>query len=98
MEILDGASMRVAMSASIQLPVSCYVFLFCSRWAMADTDPETPEWTVAWTIKRALRLHLGPRHSYVPSTIAREVVSALRLAKWRISKEPPDPPHATPGE
>jgi len=65
---------------------------------MADTDPETPEWTIAWTIKRALRLHLGPRHSYVPSTIAREVVAALRLAKWRLSKEPPDPPHATPGE
>lgn len=65
---------------------------------MADTDPETPEWTIAWTLKRALRLHLGPRHSYVPSTIARDVVAALRLAKWRISKEPPDPPHATPGE
>jgi hypothetical protein len=26
------------------------------------------------------------------------VVAALRLAKWRLSKEPPDPPHATPGE
>jgi hypothetical protein len=98
MEILRNAAMRVARAASIQPAVRCPVFLICSRSRMTDTDPETPEWTIAWTIKRALRLHLGPRHSYVPSTIAREVLAALRLAKWRISKEPPDPPHATPGE
>ena len=98
MEILRGPAMRVVLAASIQLAVSCLVFPVCSSSRMADTDPETPEWTIAWTIKRALRLHLGPRHSYVPSTIAREVTAALRLAKWRISKEPPDPPHATPGE
>jgi len=61
-------------------------------------DPETPEWTIAWAIKRALRKHLGPRHSYLSSVIAREVVAALRLSKWRISKEPPRPPHSTPGE
>lgn len=76
----------------------CDVPILFTLLRMADTDPETPEWTIAWTIKRALRLHLGPRHGYVPSTIAREVVAALRLAKWRLSKEPPDPPHATPGE
>jgi hypothetical protein len=68
---------------------------------MADPDPipdpSTPEWTIAWTIKRALRLHLGPRHRYLPVTIAREVVAALRLSKWRITKEPPNPPHSTFG-
>ena len=76
----------------------CDVPVLFTLVRMTDTDPETPEWTIAWTIKRALRLHLGPRHGYVPSTIAREVVAALRLAKWRLNKEPPDPPHATPGE
>ena len=81
MEILRGPAMRVVLAASIQLAVSCLVFPVCSRSRMADTDPETPEWTIAWTIKRALMLHLGPRHSYVPSTIAREVTAALRLAK-----------------
>ena len=84
------------------------------RWSLADVlflflprhmpdpdqmpDPETPEWTIAWAIKRALRMHLGPRHEYLPSSIARDVVAALRLSKWRISKEPPNPPHSTPGE
>jgi hypothetical protein len=67
---------------------------------MADQDPlpdsNSPEWTI-WTIKRALRLHLGPRHTYLPSLIAREVVAALRLSKWRISKELPSPPHSTFG-
>jgi hypothetical protein len=69
---------------------------------MADTDPmpdpESPEWTIAWTIKKALRLHLGPRHRYLPAAIAREVVAALRLSKWRLVKDPPNPPHSTPGE
>jgi hypothetical protein len=69
---------------------------------MADTDPmpdpHSPEWTIAWTIKKALRLHLGPRHRYLPATIAREVVAALRLSKWRLVKDPPSPPHSTPGE
>lgn len=69
---------------------------------MPDTDPmpdpETPEWTVAWAIKRALRLHLGPQHKYLPVTIARDVVAALKLSNWRISKGPPHPPHSTPGK
>lgn len=69
---------------------------------MADDEPlpdaETPEWPIAWAIKRTLRLHLGPRHRYLPSHIAREVVTALRLSKWLIIKRAPDPPHSTPGE
>jgi hypothetical protein len=57
---------------------------------MADHDllpaPETPEWTVGWAIKRALRLHLGPRHTYLPWIIARDVVAALKLSNWRVTK------------
>jgi hypothetical protein len=64
---------------------------------MADTDPEIPEWTIAWTIKRALRLHLGPRHKYLLGMIAKEVIAALRLSKWRLVKEPPSPTHSTFG-
>ncbi len=97
MEVLRLASARRRMRFGFNRGSIALCSLFVHSSAMADTDPETPEWTIAWTIKRALRLHLGPRHGYVPSTIAREVVAALRLAKWRISKEPPDPPHATPG-
>jgi hypothetical protein len=69
---------------------------------MPDTDPtpdpETPEWTIAWAIKRALRLHLGPRHKYLPSIISREVTAALRLSGWFLVKKPPSQPHSTPGD
>jgi hypothetical protein len=58
-----------------------FVFSF-PYWRMADPnpmpDPESPEWNVGWTIKRALRLHLGPRHGYLPWMIARDVVAALK--------------------
>ena len=79
-----------------------FVPVLFSYGHMADTDrmpdPGTPEWTIAWAIKKALRLHLGPRHRYLPGSIAKDVVAALRLSNWRISKDPPDPPHGTPGE
>ena len=87
----------------VALPlVAGRMFYFRSRlrkWPIkTPPDPESPEWNVGWTIKRALRLHLGPRHSYLPWMIAREVVSALRLSNWHITKGPPRPPHSTPGE
>jgi hypothetical protein len=67
---------------------------------MADHDPmpapETPEWTVAYALRQLLRRHLGPKHGYVPGVIAREIVAALRLSKWRLIKEPPNPPHSGP--
>jgi hypothetical protein len=70
---------------------------------MADTDPmpdpESPEWTIAWTIKRELRMHLGPKFKrYLPTHLAEEVIKALRRSKWRLVKDPPNPPHSTPGE
>ena len=62
-------------------------------------DPESPEWTVAWTAKRVLRLHLGPHvKRFLPILLAEEIVKALLGSKWRIVKEPPNPPHSTPGE
>jgi hypothetical protein len=56
-------------------------------------DPESPECTVAWAAKRVLRLHLGPRYKrFLPRMPADEIVKALRGSKWRIIKEPPNPP------
>ena len=69
---------------------------------MADDDPmpdpSTPEWRIAWTAKRVLRMHLGPNFKrFLPVMLAEEIVAALKLSKWRITKDPPDPPHSTPG-
>jgi hypothetical protein len=69
---------------------------------MPDTDPmpdpHSPEWTIAWAIKRALRLHLGKRHAYLQASIAKDVVEALKHSRWIIIRRPPDLPHSTPGE
>jgi hypothetical protein len=43
-------------------------------------------------------MHLGPRHQYLPWIIADQVVAALKLSNWRITKGLPSPPHSTPGE
>ena len=62
-------------------------------------DPETPEWPVAWAAKEVLRRHLGPKFDRrLPMFLAKAILERMRLTKWRISKEPPDPPHSTPGE
>jgi len=70
---------------------------------MADTDPmpdpESPEWPVAWADKEVLRRHLGPKFDRrLPLFLAKAILERMRLTRWRISKEPPDPPHSTPGE
>ena len=66
---------------------------------MADADPSTPEWSVAFTAKRVLRMFLGPRYNRrVPVFLADEIVKHMRLTNWLITKRPPDPPHSTPGE
>jgi hypothetical protein len=33
-----------------------------------------------------------------PLFLAKAILERMRLTKWRINKEPPDPPHSTPGE
>jgi hypothetical protein len=79
------------------------VLVLFSYWRMADTDPmpdpESPEWTIAWTIKRELRTHWGPKFKrFLPRHLALEITKALRQSKWRLVKDPPSPPHSTPGE
>jgi hypothetical protein len=73
----------------------------CSGMTNPDPlpDPETPGWPVAWAAKEVLRRHLGPKFDRrLPSFLTKAILERMRLSKWRISKEPPDPPHSTPGE
>jgi hypothetical protein len=70
---------------------------------MADTDrmpdPDTSEWPVAWAAKEVLRRHLGPTFDRrLPLFLAKAILERMRLTKWRITKEPADPPHSTPVE
>jgi hypothetical protein len=59
-------------------------------------DPGTPEWTIALALRRSLRTHLGPRHGVRPAEPAQAVADSLRGAGWRLDRERPNPPHATP--
>ena len=34
----------------------------------------------------------------LPLFLAKAILERMRLTKWRIGKEPPDPPHSTAGE
>jgi hypothetical protein len=62
-------------------------------------DPESPEWTIAWTIKRELRTHWAPKFErFLPRYLAGEITKALRQSKWRLVKDPPNPPHSTFGK
>ncbi len=64
-----------------------------------ELDPYSPEWTIAFAIRRELRTHLGPKFKrYLPVHLAEVVTKALRMSKWRLVKDPPNPPHSTPGE
>lgn len=63
---------------------------------MTGLDPETPEWTIAFVARRFLRQHLGPKHGYVPSLLAKEIVAHLRLSRWRLVKDPPAHLTSTP--
>jgi hypothetical protein len=62
-------------------------------------DPHSPEWSIAWAAKEVLRLHLGPKFDRrLPSFLATAIMERMRLSRWRITKEPPNPPRSTPGE
>ena len=61
--------------------------------------PRRPEWPLAWAAKEVLRRHLGLKFDRrLPLFLAKAILERMRLTKWRISKEPPDAPHSTPGE
>jgi hypothetical protein len=84
-------------------PVSCPMFSSCSSMGRCPKPipcrPWTPEWTITLALRSVLRRDLGPKHAYyLPSIIAGEIANALRVAKWRLAKEPPNPPRSTPSE
>ena len=61
-------------------------------------DPHSPEWTVAWTVRRMLRMYFGPRlKRFLSKIIADEVIKDLRGSNWLITKGEPPPPFGTPG-
>lgn len=53
-----------------------------------DVDPYSPEWTVARTLRRALRSLLKPKHEARPDWIAKDVVADLRQSNWYLIKGP----------
>lgn len=55
-----------------------------------DVDPESPEWTIARTLKQHARALLGPKANRVSADlIAREITGALRMSNWRLIRIPP---------
>jgi hypothetical protein len=49
--------------------------------------------------QEVLRRHLGSKFDRrLPLFLAKAILERMRLTKWRITKEPPDAPHSTPGE
>jgi hypothetical protein len=69
---------------------------------MPDTDPmpdpKSPEWPVAWAAKRCCAGTWGQSSIGAFPCSQKAILERMRLTKWRISKEPPDDPHSTPGE
>ena len=58
-----------------------------------DVDPESPEWTIAWSLKQNARTLLGPRADRVPvDLIAKQVIGDLRRSNWRLITIPPELP------
>jgi len=58
-----------------------------------DVDPESPEWTIAWSLKHHARALLGPKAYRVPAElIAKQIAGDLRLSSWRLIKIPPELP------
>lgn len=56
---------------------------------MADRDPYSPEWTLTWTLRRALRSWIKPRDEHRPAVIADQVVKDLRQGNWHLVAGPP---------
>ena len=58
-----------------------------------DVDPESPEWTIAWSLKQHARTLLGPKADRVPAElIAKQIAGGLRLSSWRLIKIPAELP------
>jgi superfamily I DNA/RNA helicase len=49
--------------------------------------------------KEVLRRYLGPKFDRrLALFLAKAILERMRLTKWRVSRESPDPPHSTPGK
>jgi hypothetical protein len=48
-----------------------------------------------WLSDEQWRRQIEPHQ---PKFLAKAILKRMRLTTWRISKEPPEPPHSTPGE
>jgi hypothetical protein len=48
-----------------------------------------------WLSDEQWRRRIEPHQ---PVFLAKAMPKGMRLTKWRIRKEPPEPPHSTPGE
>jgi hypothetical protein len=58
-----------------------------------DLDPESPEWTIAGSLKRHARTLLGPKADRVPAElIAKQITGDLQRSSWRLIKIPPELP------
>lgn len=58
-----------------------------------DLDPESPEWTIAWSLKQHVRTLLGPKADRVPAElIAKHITDHLQRSSWRLIKIPPELP------
>ena len=54
-----------------------------------DPASGSPEWTVMWTLKRALRSWIKPKDEQRPAIIADQVLKDLRESNWCLIKGPP---------
>ena len=58
-----------------------------------DLDSESPEWTIAWSLKQHARTLLGPKADRVPAElIAKQITGDLQRSSWRRIKIPPELP------
>lgn len=47
-----------------------------------------PEWTISWTLRKALRVWIKPKDEHRPDIIAEQVVADLRQSNWHLIKGP----------
>lgn len=52
------------------------------------SDPFSPEWTISWTLRKALRSWIKPKDERRPDVIADQVIAALKLSNWHLVKGP----------
>lgn len=51
-------------------------------------DPYSPQWTITFTLRKALRSWIKPKDQHRPDIIAHQVVADLRQSNWHLIKGP----------